>query len=119
MSDADSSEAPSDSFRIALRFWGSIQNITDYYRKATEGLFDDNENANDPTPVAAICSHVLGLARGFILEHSTQGQEAMLSVIWSNVESAQQSFRKAADQFESKLEEAKVANPRWSQVNNE
>ncbi|KAJ4345475.1 uncharacterized protein N0V89_011607 [Didymosphaeria variabile] len=117
MSDSDSSKTPLDSLGIALRVSSDIQNITDYYRRATEGLFDNNGNANDPTPGAVLGSLMLGAVRGFVLEHSTQGQEAMLSLLWSNVESAQKSFREVAEQFEVKIEEVKVANSRWNQVN--
>lgn len=117
MSESDSSGTPLDSLSIALNVSGSIQKITDYYRRATEGLFDDNGNANDPAPEAVLGSLILGRVRSYVLEHSTQGQEAMLSLLWDNVESAQNSFRKVAEQFEVKIEEIKVADSRWSQVN--
>ncbi|KAJ4288049.1 hypothetical protein N0V90_012065 [Kalmusia sp. IMI 367209] len=117
MSESDSSGTPLDSLSIALSVSSSIQKITDYYRRATEGLFDDNGNANDPAPEAVLGSLVLGGVRGYVLEHSTQGQEAMLSLLWNNVESAQKSFREVAEQFEVKIEEVKVADSRWSQVN--
>ena len=117
MSDSNSSETHLDNLSIALRVSSNIRNITDYYRTATNGLFDSDGNANDPTPAAVLGSLMLGAVRGFVLEHSTQGQEAMLSLLWSNVESEQKSFREVAEQFEVKIEEVKAANSRWNQVN--
>lgn len=106
----------SDSLRIALRLSSSINDITAYYRKASEGLFDDDGTANDPSPEAVLGSLLLDTVRSFVLKHSTQGQEAMLSLVWGTVESAQKSFQEMTEQFEAKVEEVKAVDSRWDEV---
>jgi hypothetical protein len=116
MPNSDSSKIPSDSLGITLEVSSSIGDITDYYRRATEGLVDDTGKANDPAPEAIVSSLRLGYVRSLVLQHSTQGQEAMLSILWATVKSAQKSFREVTEHFEVKLKEVKALDSRWDKV---
>lgn len=117
MSGSDCPETDSDSVAITLRVSSCINDITKYYRRATEGLFDNAGNTNDPAPETVLASLRLDYVRSLVLQHRTQGQEAMLSLLWGTVESAQMSFREVAEQFEVKFKEAKELEPRWNKVN--
>lgn len=114
---SDRPEADSDSLAITLRVSNCINDITKYYRRATEGLFDDAGNPNDPAPEAVLGSLKLDYVRSLVLQHRTQGQEAMLSLLWGTVESAQMSFREVAEHFEAKFKEAKELDSRWNELN--
>lgn len=117
MSGSDCPETDSDSVAITLRVSNCINDITKYYRRATEGLFDDDGNTNDPAPETVLGSLRLDYVRSLVLQHRTQGQEAMLSLLWGTVESAQMSFREVAENFEVKFKEVKELDPRWNKVN--
>lgn len=116
MSDSDDSRITSNSLYIALDYSLRIQDITGYYRKAAEQLFDDTGNANDPAPEAVAGSLRLDNVRSMVLQHCNEGQEAMLSYPWGRVESAQKEFREVTERFEVKLEQVKALDSRWDEM---
>lgn len=116
MPGSDCPETDSVSATIALRVSSCINDITEYYRRATEGLSDNAGNTNDPATEAVLGSLKLDHMRSLVLQHRTQGQEAMLSIVWGTVEFAQMRFREVTEHFEIKLNEAKELDSRWEKV---
>jgi hypothetical protein len=109
--DSNNSEL-SVAFDVADR----IHDITKYYKRATEGLFDDAGKPNDPAPEAILGSLSFEDVRTMVLQSYILGRAALFSVIWTTIESPQKSFRQVTDHFNTKVDEAKALDPRWNEV---
>lgn len=121
MSDSTDSEIASKSMCIGLEYSFKIEDITRYYRRATEQLIDDTGNANDAAPEALAGSLRLDDVRDLVFhlcdkKNCDECREAMLSEPWGRVEWARKKLREVTDRFEAKLEEVKALDTRWNDV---